>query len=321
MKTVTGWAISALGLVVALTGAALMVVLGPDNRVVTGPHEIDVDGSVVVTAPRVIRWTDARVDILAEVPAQKPMFLGIGNTVDVESFVDGAARLEVTAYDTPWDLATRVVDGRPTVQAAPTSLDWWIADSAGLGGASISLRLPDQPVSLAIVSVGASNLSGLQVTLAYGIQGGFTKGVGLLLLGLGGVLIGLVVRRRTAGGGLLEGLVDTEEDVVYVVVDEDGVERELTAAEIEAGDFVVTDEEVPPAPELVPEQETVAEVVPETVPEPVPEPAVPGPKVMYVFVDDDGVEHEVSEDDLDEFEIVDEDDVDPSGSDQEGGSR
>ncbi|MGJ9420920.1 hypothetical protein [Aeromicrobium sp. CF3.5] len=303
MKTATGWAISAIGVVLALAGVALMVVLGPDNRIVTGPHPVDVEGSVVVTGPRVIRWTDAQVDILAELPAQKPMFLGIGNSVDVESLVDGAERVEVTGFDTPWDPTTRVVDGRPSVQAAPTSLDWWLADSAGLGGASISLRLPEEPVSLAIVSIGASNLSGLQVTLAYGIQGGFTRGIGLLLLGLGGVLVGLVVRRRPADGGVLDELVETDEGIVYVVGDDDGVERELTADEIEAGGFVVTDDEMPPPPELV------------------PEPTEPAARVMYVFVDEDGVEHEVSEDELDEFEIVEDDDVGPAGAGEEGESR
>lgn len=305
MKTVTGWVISALGLVVALVGVALMALLGPDNRIVTGPHLVDVDGSVVVTGPRVIRWTDAQVDVLAELPAQKPLFLGIGNTVDVESLVEGAERVEITKFDTPWNPTMRLVDGRSSVRAAPTALDWWLADSAGLGGASISLRLPEEPVSLAIVSVGASNLSGLQVTLAYGIQGGFTKGIGVLLLGLGAVLVGVVVR-RSAEGGVLEGLVETDEEVVYVIVDDDGLERELTADEVEAGGYVVTDDDPPPPPELVPEPEAA----------PWPASAAPEAKVAYVFVDEDGVEHEVSEDELDEFEIVEDEGVDPTDTDQ-----
>lgn len=316
MKTVTGWVISALGIIVALAGLALMVLLGPDNRIVTGPHPVDVDGSVVVTGPRVIRWTDAQVDVLAEVPAQKPLFLGIGNTVDVESLVQGAERVEITKFETPWDPTARLVDGRSSVRAAPTALDWWLADSAGLGGASISLRLPQEPVSLAIVSVGASNLSGLQVTLAYGIQGGFSKGLGLLLLGLGGALAGVVVRHRTVEGGLLEGLVETDEEVVYVIVDENGVERELTADEVEAGGYVVTDDDPPPPPELVPETDPVPLPSPEA-----PSPELPGAKVTYVFVDDDGVEHEVSEDELDRFEIVEDDAVGPTETDQRGESR
>jgi hypothetical protein len=280
MKRVAGWVVTLLGIVVAVLGVAVMVVLGPDSRVTTGPHAIDTGGSVVVTAPRVIRWADVQVDVLAELPAQKPLFVGIGNTVDVESLVDGTARVEVTDFDTPWKPVVADRDGRPFVQGAPTALDWWYADAAGLGGASISAQLPDEPVSLAVISVGTSSLSGLEVTLAYGIRGGFAKGAGLVLLGVGGVLAGRVVRRSGLGGDeLVEGDAVMEE-VVYVVVDEDGVERELSAEEVAAGDFEVVEE-----------------------PEPEPE---TGP-VVYVFVDEDGVEHEIGEDELDDFEVVDDD--------------
>lgn len=304
MRTVVGWAISAAGLAVAIAGTAVMVMLGPDSRVVTGPHAVDVDGSVVVTAPRVIRWVDTRVDVLVEVPANKPVFVGLGNTVDVDSLVDGVERLEVTEFETPWDPTTRLVDGQSTVRAAPTALDWWIADAAGLGGASISTRLPDQPVSLAIVSVGASNLSGLQVTLAYGMQGGFGIGVGALLLGLGGVLVGVIVRRSRSADDALDELVEVQEEVVYVVVDDDGSERELTPDEVAAGGFLI-EEEVPAPPE---------EVVRPDEPGPSDAVAPPAVPVTYVFVDEDGVEHEVGEDELDQFEIVEDD----TTSDEDG---
>ena len=142
----------------------------------------------MVTAPKVITWADVRVDVLAEVPVKKPVFVGLGNSVDVENYVGKTARLEVTSYHKPWSLKTRQIAGRPGLPGAPTALDWWLADSAGLGGASISTTLPDQTVSVAILSVGASNLSGLKVTVAYGVKGGFAKGVGLLLLGIGGAV-------------------------------------------------------------------------------------------------------------------------------------
>lgn len=269
MKRVAGWVSVALGVLIAALGAALMVMLGPDNRVTTGPHSIETSGSVVVTAPRLITWTGVQIDVLAELPAQKPVFVGLGNTVDVESLVGETSRLEITEFDTPWKPTIRQLDGRPVVQGAPTALDWWYADAAGIGGASISTILPDEPVSVAVVSVGASNLSGLQVTLAYGIKGGFMKGVGLLLVGIGGVLGGWVLLRQSGPES------DDDGAVVYVIVDEDGIERELTAEEVEAGGYDVVDED---------------EVVVDPEPEPEPE------RVIYVYVDDDGVEHEVSAD-------------------------
>lgn len=290
MRTRLSWVIALLGVLCAIAGLAVMVILGPDSRFSTGPHAVETDGIAVVTAPKVISWADVQVDVLAEVPVKKPVFVGLGNTVDVQNYVAETARLEVTDFHTPWKVKTRQVEGKPNLPGAPTALDWWLADSAGLGGASITTTLPDQTVSLAILSVGASNLTGLEITLAYGVKGGFLKGLGLLLLGGGGVLLSRMMRR---GDPLWDEEDEDAEDeeVVYVYVDEDGVEHEISAEEAEGYDIV---------------DEQVVEVEPE--PEPEPEPEKPAERVVYVFVDEDGVEHEVSEDELADFEIVDEED-------------
>lgn len=337
MRTRFGWAFAVLGALVALLGLAMMVYLGPDSRVATGPHAVQTDGIAVVTAPKVISWADVQVDVLAEVPVRKPIFVGLGNSVDVQNYVAKTSRLEVTGFHTPWKVEQHQVDGQVNLPGAPTAVDWWLAESAGLGGASISTTLPDQTVSIAILSVGSSNLTGLEVSLAYGVKGGFAKGTGLLLLGLGGVWSGLLMRRGDSAWSDAE-----DEEVVYVYVDEDGVEHEISAEE--AQDYEVVEEVVeelevePDQPQPQPEPEPV---VPEPVvvrAEPDPSPAVapaqgppkvpgvmtaaeiagaapapapapePEERVMYVFVDEDGVEHEVSEDELDEFEIVDEED-------------
>lgn len=348
MRTRSGWALAVLGGLCALLGVAVMVTLGPDSRFSTGPHKVNTDGIAVVTAPKVITWADVRVDVLAEVPVRKPIFVGLGNSVDVQNLVGKTQRLEVTDYHTPWQIKTRQVKGRRALPGAPTALDWWLADAAGLGGASISTTLPDQTVSLAILSVGSTNLSGLQVTLAYGVEGGFAKGAGLLLLGSGGLLLGSMLR-RDAGLWMEEDEdVPTDEDVeseevVYIYVDEDGVEHEITPEEAESYEVIDVseveveqdpaeesattvederiDDEVAPvtaAPSVpgvltaaeiaagapVPVSEGVAEV--ETEPETDVVPEREAERVVYVVVDEDGVEHEVGEDELGDFEILDE---------------
>ncbi|QGG42100.1 hypothetical protein [Aeromicrobium yanjiei] len=285
MRTRCGWALSVLGVLLALLGAAVMVVLGPDSRFSTGPHLIETDDAAVVTTPRVISWADVQLDVLAEVPVRKPVFVGLANSVDVRDYVRRTKRLEVTDFKRPWDITTRSVDGRPNLPGAPTALDWWIDSSAGLGGASISTQLPDQTVSLAILSVGSSNLSGLEVTVAYGVKGGFAKGLALLLLGLGVAWIGVLVRRGDGVDDEDDPEEDVVEEIVYVYVDEDGVEHEISADEARALEVVAEVEE--PAPESKPDPQ-------------------PEPQVVYVYVDEDGVEHEVGEDQLDEFEVVDE---------------
>jgi len=241
MRTRLSWALSVLGVLIAVLGLAVMVVLGPDSRFSTGPHPIDTDGIAIVTKPKVISWADVQVDILAEVPVRKPVFIGLANSVDLENYVGKTQRLEVTGFKTPWDLKTREVKGQPNLPGAPTALDWWIAQSAGLGGASISTELPDETVSLAILSVGSTNLSGVEVTLAYGIKGGFSKGLALLLLGLAAVWASWWMRHDAAlwfAGAHDEKGPIIEEEVVYVYVDEDGVEHEMSAEEAEAYDVV-----------------------------------------------------------------------------------
>ncbi|MET0929691.1 MAG: hypothetical protein ABWX74_09235 [Aeromicrobium sp.] len=314
MRTRSGWALSVLGVLVAILGAAAMVLLGPDSRFTTGPHAIETDDIAVVTAPRAIRWADVQVDVLAEVPVRKPIFIGVGNAVDVQDFVGRTQRLEVTTFRRPFDLETREVKGTANLPGAPTSLDWWIDSAAGLGGASISTQLPDQTVSIAILSVGSSNLSGLEVTLAYGVKGGFAKGAAVLLLGLAVTVLGVVVRR---GGPWSDDEDDEDDDdvdlddadlaeeVVYVMVDDDGVEHEISAEEAAELDVVEVEEVIElvgPEPEVEPAAERELE------PEPEPDPAPASEQVVYVYVDEDGVEHEVSEDELAEFEIVDEED-------------
>lgn len=281
MRAKLGWGTSLVGVVVALLGAAIMVVLGPDSRFSAGAHPIETDAVAVVTSPKVISWANVRVDVLAEVPARKPIFVGMANSVDVENYVAKSQRLEITKFQRPWKLTTRSIDGTPNLPSAPTALDWWITSSAGLGGASISTDLPDETISLAIVSVGSSNLSGLRVTVAYGVAGGFAKGAALLLLGLGLAWAGLLIRRGRLWNDDEWDDEDPgeEEHVVYVYIDEDGVEHEISAEEAAGMDLV-------------------DEVV-ET------EPADTDEQVVYVFVDDDGVEHEVSETELADFEIVD----------------
>lgn len=261
MRTKVGWAVSALGVLCAVAGLAIMIVLGPDSRFTSGPHSIDTDGIAVVTAPKVLTWKGLQVDVLAEVPVHKPVFVGIGNSVDVQNYLKGTRRLEITSFSTPWNLRGRNVDGRDGLAGAPTALDWWMAGSAGLGGARISTRLPDETMSAAILSVGSSNLQGLKVSFAYGIKGGFAKGAGLLLVGLGGAWGGGLIRRG-------EGYWD----------------------EIDVEERVVARRRVPESGEEVEEVE----------------------EVVYLYVDDDGVEHEVPEDEMDEFEPIDDDEPDDS---------
>lgn len=325
MRGWPAWVALVLGALVAVSGLVVMVVLGPDSRFTTGPHAVDTDDVAVVTAPGVISYRGLQVDVLVEVPANKPVFVGLGNTVDVQDYVGRTQRLEVTSFRVPWTPRSREVDGEAALPGAPTALDWWVAESAGLGGAAISTTLPDESVSLAVLAVGASDLSGLEVSFAYGVKGGFGLGLGALLGGSGLVLAGVLARRSALvpwdedDEELPDVLVEEVEEEVYVFVDERGVEHEISAEEaarlsaaLEDAPAEIVPEEGEPEPSE-PEESVPQDPAP---PEPsaAPEPrAVVTAPVVYVFVDEDGVEHEVSEDELAEYEVVDDEPDDPTG--------
>lgn len=302
MHRAVGAALIAVGALVAVLGLSIMAVLGPDGRLTTGPHYLETDGIAAVTAPKLIRWKNLQVEVLAELPANKPVFVGMGNSVDVQSYLDGVSRLEVTQFSTPWKVRTREVGGKPRLPGAPTALDWWTKQSAGLGGAWINTTLPDETVSVAVLAIGDTNLRGLKVTLAYGLKGAFVKGLGLLVGGLGLGWAGLLGRRgttlwKTDDTGDQPGPAGEVEEVVYIWVDEDGVEHELSAEEAAAHE-VVEESELRDAVEAMDDDGAPVATAEET----------GTPPVKYYWVDDDGVEHEVSAEELHEFEVLDEED-------------
>lgn len=256
MRAKAGLSIMLAGVIVALFGAAVMAVLGPDGRIMSGPHRVKTDGVAVVTAPPALSWAGVRIGVLAEVPVNKPVFVGLGNSLDVENYLAKTSRHQIDSYHTPWNVRTRDILGEvENLPSAPTALDWWLAQSAGLGGASISTRLPDETVSLAILAIGSSNLTGLRVSVAYEIRGGFALGAGLVLLGVAGALFGRMYRAgrspwvdgNTADD---EGPIDgddqygaEEESVEYVYVDADGTEHVVDADELVGYEVVDADED------------------------------------------------------------------------------
>jgi len=186
----------ALGCIVA--GTAIAVLLGPDSRAVTGPHPMSVDGIALTTAPDVLSWAGPTVTVLVEVPDQQPVFVGVANSVDVNDYLRDTRLEQVDSYEVPWTVTTTEVDGEDFVPAAPTALDWWLAEAAGQGGAALTFRLPDETVSIAVIAVGDATLDGLQVTASYDVAGGFGYGLGLVAFGLGLGLFGWISFRRAA---------------------------------------------------------------------------------------------------------------------------
>lgn len=183
-----------LGLLGFLAGVAMAVLLGPDNRLTTGPHDMSTDQMALVSSPQVLRWAGPTVTVTAELPDDQPVFLGLGNTVDVADFFSQSGFERVDSLDLPWEVATTTVSGKPYVPAAPMAADWWIAQNAGQGGAQITVPLPDQSSSLVVVALDG-DLQDLQISGSYFLAGGFGIGLGLAGLSLGLALFGWLALR------------------------------------------------------------------------------------------------------------------------------
>ena len=196
MRRLVGIALMVAALGCLLSGTAMAVLLGTDNRAVTGPHPMSFDGVAMVTAPDVLSWAGPTVTVLVELPNERPVFVGLGNAVDVTDYLRDTPVLRVESYEVPWTITTSEVDGQDFVPAAPTALDWWLAQSAGQGGASLTFRLPEETVSLAVIGVGDTKLEDLRVTASYDLAGGFGIGLGLVGLGLGLAVFGWLAFRR-----------------------------------------------------------------------------------------------------------------------------
>ena len=98
-----GTAVLALGAVFAVSGLALMAILGPDGRFTSGPHAVDAKGVAVVTAPTVLSWKSRRRSV------RRP---SRGATYGVSASTSGLARSI---------LSRRIADIFEDTPAAPRS--------------------------------------------------------------------------------------------------------------------------------------------------------------------------------------------------------
>ncbi|MGH3357411.1 MAG: hypothetical protein ACRDO7_01320 [Nocardioidaceae bacterium] len=233
MRRVAGAVLALLGLCVAVLGAALAIWVGTDNRASTGPHPMETDAAAVATAPDAITWSGATVTVVAEVPDDKPVFIGVANAVDVDDYLRDTRTLRVDGFSAPWTLDTSVDDGHRWLPATPVALDWWQAEAAGMGGARLEFELPDETISLAVLAIGDADLSGLTITASYEVRGGFVIGLGIVAVGVGMIVAGIVVFRGFAGRNVVD-----DDGYVYVYIDDDGNEVLVPIDELDDYDIV-----------------------------------------------------------------------------------
>ncbi|MBA2509393.1 MAG: hypothetical protein H0V32_11950 [Nocardioidaceae bacterium] len=179
-----------------LVGTATAALFGPDDRAQTGLLPVSGDAGVAVVEPRVLPVAGLDVQVTAQTGAERPLFLGLGNAVDVDSYADGVAQTRVKqvqlrrSLKQPLRLVAAPVTGSDTLPGPPDEIDWWFAAQQGDGAVQMQVELPTTQAQVVVVALDGEPLGGLEVGASYHQQGAFGTGLGLAGLALGLVLFG-----------------------------------------------------------------------------------------------------------------------------------
>lgn len=196
MRIIRGLA-GTVGVLLAVAGLALALALGPDSTWGGEPAPVDAgEAAVVTTNPGLLNVAGITLRVRAE--GEGEVFVGAGNPVDVESYLDGVAAREITRLG-PDGVDTAQArdgdDGLPSPEAP--GLELWDHESQGDGQTTLDVPLTDaEPVQVVAMPT-ASDGAAPQVGLGYRVEGGFIIGLGLVVVGLG-MLVGVVVLGRRA---------------------------------------------------------------------------------------------------------------------------
>ena len=210
---VSGIVIAFIGLALLVAGIGLLIVHGTTRdddgyyttgteRLATAAHaltveDIDLGGDAVSSVPEDLL---GRVRVRAERPAGQPVFVGIAHDDDLDAYLQGVRRAEVTDLDPPeYDLHSGGAPRRP-----PGAETFWVASAEGRGRQAADWDVEGGHWS--VVAMNADGSSGVVVDADVGAKVGWLVGAGIgallggLLLGGGGAALSALAARRSREG-------------------------------------------------------------------------------------------------------------------------
>ncbi|MEV0282750.1 hypothetical protein AB0H36_01390 [Kribbella sp. NPDC050820] len=200
-RTALGLLLTLAGLVVTIAGAvAAFWLVGPDNTVTTGSRQFTSQGLAVISAPDLLDRHGPTLHVTAT--GDKPVFVGVGQDLDVADYLAGASHTRLIRFDPPATFGTQEMRGRSARLTPPAELDWWVAEAGGTGRQSLAWPIQDGRYDVVVMNadgtpaVGADVRFGVEVERAFGVCL-LALGAGILVLALGLVL---TFRRRKPPG-------------------------------------------------------------------------------------------------------------------------
>ncbi|MDX3003925.1 hypothetical protein PWY87_19710 [Kribbella solani] len=193
-----GLLLALAGLVATAVGAvAAFWLVGPDNTISTPARGLTSSGVAVVTAPALLDRHGPTLHVTAT--GDKPLFVGVGQDLDVSDYLSGAANTRLIRFDPPRTFGTQEMRGRTNKLTPPGELDWWVAQSAP-GTQSISWPIQDGKYDVVVMN--ADGTPAVNAQVSFGIQVHRLFGICLLILGAGILVLAvgltLILRRRPA---------------------------------------------------------------------------------------------------------------------------
>lgn len=192
-------------LLLLLVGLAGAVLTGPDDTVEMVSQEMGEAGGIpLVTSPALTDVTGLDLVVSAESTGQ--VFVGAAHRVDVEDLVDEAEHHRVTglrpsfaggAHSTVREGSTFLRSTDQTVD----ELDVWLEQASGAGPREITLPLTGEPVGVLVVAADAAPV----VSFSYRWSGVFFSALRVALIGLLGLVLWVLHRRRRRRQGLPAG--------------------------------------------------------------------------------------------------------------------
>lgn len=207
---VLGAIVAAIGVLIALGGAAVFAAFGSDGVLTSSRSGLSTPTSALMSQTAAISDTAGASDVLgdtslrisARAATARPVFVGIGPATAVERYLAGASVDEVTDFDVDPFRVQRNRSAGTATPPAPTTQRFWVARAAGRT-AAVDWKVRDGDYRVVIMnadgsrSVSTRSSVGVEVPYLPGIAIGMLIG-GVLIAG-GGAAVIVLATRRSAG--------------------------------------------------------------------------------------------------------------------------
>lgn len=172
-----------IALVLIVVGAAVAVLLGPDDTWGGDPAALPDAAPVITTAPELLNVAGLELTVTAS-SGDGEVFVGAGHPVHVQDYLGQVTRTEISELGRDGVGGSQLLDGERAYPAAPpTELDVWDAQAVG---EDAEIRVPltaDAPVQVTVLPTTAKG-SAPQIGIGYDLPGAFVAGLVTALIGL-----------------------------------------------------------------------------------------------------------------------------------------